>query len=79
MQHIRKIKEIATLRHSGRSWQVKLRSCGCRGARFASGWIAFMREARLRLGNVCVFELIDGDDIVFRVYICSGAGKNLIT
>jgi len=76
MQHIRKIKEIAILRHLGRSWPVKLRSCGHRGACFGSGWFRFLREARLRLGNVCVFELIDGEDIVFRVYIFNGAGKN---
>lgn len=74
MQHIRKIKEIAILRHSGRSWPVKLRSCGHRGACFGSGWFRFLREARLRLGNVCVFELIDEEDIVFRVYIFNGAG-----
>ncbi|KAF8019934.1 hypothetical protein BT93_G0580 [Corymbia citriodora subsp. variegata] len=76
MQHIRKIKETATLRHLCRSWPVKLKRCGHRATRFASGWLAFRREARLRLGNVCVFELIDGDDIVFKVYIFDGAGGN---
>jgi len=28
--------------------------------------------------NVCVFELIDREDIVFRVYISTSAGKDLI-
>ncbi|XP_030517484.2 B3 domain-containing transcription factor VRN1-like [Rhodamnia argentea] len=77
MQHILEIKEIATLRHSDRSWPVKLRRCphSVRGASFSSGWDAFVRETRLLVGNVCVFELIDRDDVVFRVHIFSSAGR----
>ncbi|XP_056159272.1 uncharacterized protein LOC115669173 [Syzygium oleosum] len=74
MQHILEIKEIATLRHSDRSWPVKLRSYphSVHGAAFSS---AFVRGTRLHVGNVCVFELIDRDDVVFRVYIFSSAGR----
>ncbi|XP_048135279.1 B3 domain-containing transcription factor VRN1-like [Rhodamnia argentea] len=75
MQHIRKIKKIATLRHSDRTWPVKLSSYPS-GAMFSSGWMAFVRGTRLHVGNVWVFELTDGDDIVFRIYIFSGAGRN---
>ncbi|KAF8019542.1 hypothetical protein BT93_G0281 [Corymbia citriodora subsp. variegata] len=77
MQHIREIKEIVTLRHSDRTWPVKLRSYPS-GATFSAGWIAFVRGTHLRVGNVCVFELIDRVDIVFRVYIFSSAGRSLI-
>ncbi|XP_056159245.1 B3 domain-containing protein LOC_Os12g40080-like [Syzygium oleosum] len=77
MRHILEIKEIATLRHSDRSWPVKLRSYphSVQGAAFSSGWLAFVRGTRLHVGNVCVFELIDRDDVVFRVYIFSSAGR----
>ncbi|XP_048135724.1 B3 domain-containing transcription factor VRN1-like [Rhodamnia argentea] len=75
MQHIRQIKKIATLRHSDRTWPVKLSSYPS-GAMFSSGWMAFVRGTRLHVGNVCVFELTDRDDIVFRIYIFSGAGRN---
>lgn len=80
MQHNREIKEIVTLRYSGRSWPVKLRSYQrpVRGTMFSSGWSPFMRDTHLRVGNVRVFKLIDGDDIEFRVYIFNGAGANLI-
>ncbi|XP_056159243.1 B3 domain-containing transcription factor VRN1-like isoform X3 [Syzygium oleosum] len=75
-QHIQEIKEIVTLRHSNRTWPVKLRSYPSGLMQFSSGWIAFVRGTGLRAGNVCVFELIDRDDIVFRVYIFSSAGRN---
>ncbi|XP_048134461.1 B3 domain-containing transcription factor VRN1-like [Rhodamnia argentea] len=74
-QHIRKMKELATLTHSDRTWPVKLRSYP-NAAAFSSGWMAFVRGTRLRVGNVCVFELIDRDDIVFRVYVISSADRN---
>ncbi|KAF8019553.1 hypothetical protein BT93_G0288 [Corymbia citriodora subsp. variegata] len=71
------IKEIVTLRHSGKSWPVKLKSNphSVHGAALYSGWGAFVRGTRLHVGNVCVFELIDRDDVVFRVYIFNGAGR----
>lgn len=78
MQHIQEIKEIVTLRHSSRTWPVKLRSYPSGLMQFSSGWIAFVRGTGLRVGNVCVFELIDRDDIVFRVYIFGSAGRILI-
>ncbi|KAF8019840.1 hypothetical protein BT93_G0513 [Corymbia citriodora subsp. variegata] len=77
MHHNLEIKEIATLRHSGRSWPVKLKSNphSVHGAAFYSGWGAFVRGTRLHVGNVCIFELIDRDDVVFRVYIFNGEGR----
>ncbi|KAF8019545.1 hypothetical protein BT93_G0283 [Corymbia citriodora subsp. variegata] len=75
-QHIRGIKEIVTLMHSNRTWPVKLGSYPSGAMQFSSGWIAFVRGTHLCVGNVCVFELIDRDDFVFRVYIFSSAGTN---
>ncbi|KAF8019541.1 hypothetical protein BT93_G0280 [Corymbia citriodora subsp. variegata] len=71
-----KQKEVATLRHLGSSWQVKLWSSDHRGmACLSIGWPSFARETGLRVRDVCVFELIDRDDVVFRVSIFSSDGR----
>lgn len=82
-QHLHENKQVATLRNSDRSWPVKLiRSLGqARGdpaLAFSTGWCAFARETDLRAGNVCLFELIDRDETVFKVSILRGAGNDLI-
>lgn len=77
-QHIRESKGTATLRYSDRSWLVKLLKCKNRLASFSAGWSAFARETRLCIGNACVFELIDRDDVVFKVSIFSNGGKGQI-
>ncbi|KAF8019540.1 hypothetical protein BT93_G0279 [Corymbia citriodora subsp. variegata] len=75
-KHVQKNKQAATLRYSDSSWQVKLRIFEHRGMAFLSnGWSSFVRESGLRLRDVCVFELIDRDDIVFRVYIFNSDGR----
>ncbi|XP_039173110.1 B3 domain-containing transcription factor VRN1 isoform X3 [Eucalyptus grandis] len=78
-QHIQENKKEGTLRYSDRSWPVKL-SRYTRGIRvfFSAGWRAFARETHLCEGNVCVFELIDRDDVVFKVSIFSSGGKDQI-
>ncbi|XP_056159254.1 B3 domain-containing protein REM13-like [Syzygium oleosum] len=74
-KHVQKNKQVATLRYSDRSWQVKLRSFEHRGMAFLSnGWSLFVRATGLRVRDVCVFELIDRDDIVFRVSIFNSDG-----
>ncbi|KAK3420439.1 hypothetical protein EUGRSUZ_G01245 [Eucalyptus grandis] len=83
MQHIRKIKEIAILRHSGRyldrSWPLKLlRYKQDHKAFFSGGWPAFARENCLHVGDVCMFELIDREDFVFEVSIFCSAGTGPI-
>jgi len=70
-------KQRATLRHANRSWSVRLGGSNghVRGALclfFSAGWRAFARETHLHIGDVCMFELIDRDDIVFEVSILSG-------
>ncbi|XP_056175461.1 B3 domain-containing transcription factor VRN1-like [Syzygium oleosum] len=75
-KHIQKDKQIATLRYSDRSWQVKLRCYEHRNiACLATGWPSFVRETGLCVRDVCVFELIDRDDIVLRVSIFSRDGQ----
>ncbi|XP_039161188.1 B3 domain-containing protein At3g17010-like [Eucalyptus grandis] len=78
-KHVQKNKQVATVRYSDRLWQVKLRSYEHRGMAFLSnGWSSFVRETGLCPRDVCVFELIDRDGIVFRVYIFKSDGKDLI-
>ncbi|KAL3730297.1 hypothetical protein ACJRO7_027323 [Eucalyptus globulus] len=78
-QYIQENKEMATLRFSDRSWPVKLlRYTHKNKVYFSAGWHAFARETDLRAGNVCLFELIDRDETVFKVSILRGAGNDLI-
>ena len=55
-----------------RLWPVKLyvyeRSVGSSYV-VSVGWYAFARENTLRVGDVCVFELIMRDDVVLKVHI----------
>lgn len=78
-KHVQKNKQIATLRYSNRSWQVKLKSYEHRDMAFlTTGWSSYARETGLYVGDVCGFELIDRGDIAFRVSIFSSDGKDLI-
>jgi hypothetical protein len=44
--------------------------CGCR---FSKGWIKFMKECKVEIGDTCLLKLIDERKFVFDVSI---AGKN---
>lgn len=47
---------------SRRSWPVKCRIGVCRRKQYArvyDGWKAFVRENRVKVGDACVFELIN--------------------
>ncbi|XP_056163526.1 B3 domain-containing protein Os03g0620400-like [Syzygium oleosum] len=82
-QHLLENKQMVTLRYSDRSWPVKLirsheQARGTPSLSFSAGWHAFARETNLPAGNVCLFELIDRDDAVFKVSILSGAGHDPI-
>ncbi|XP_048141069.1 B3 domain-containing transcription factor VRN1-like isoform X1 [Rhodamnia argentea] len=75
-KHVQRNKQIATLRYSDRSWYVKLRrheplDMGC----LSIGWSFFARETGLHVRDVCVFELVDRDNIVLRVSIFSSNGR----
>ena len=58
------------LKVGDQSWEVwfsipKYRQRGS----FSRGWSRFANENNLRVGDVCVFELIKSDDVVLKVSI----------
>ncbi|XP_038722732.1 B3 domain-containing protein Os03g0619800-like [Tripterygium wilfordii] len=66
----------------GRTWTVKY--IWTKYARFYGGWKAFAEDNNLRIGDVCVFELINRNEFLFKVFIyrdakdgkdCLSAGK----
>ncbi|KAK7343347.1 hypothetical protein VNO77_12012 [Canavalia gladiata] len=53
-----------------RSWCVKLhRSSNGLYDRFSSGWSLFAKESKLQVGDICVFELIDPQVPLLKVYV----------
>ncbi|CAJ2640164.1 unnamed protein product [Trifolium pratense] len=53
-----------------RSWNVKVLHCGSNNVRYLSaGWSLFASESGLKPGDVCVFELINKNDLVFKVHV----------
>ncbi|XP_058783959.1 B3 domain-containing transcription factor VRN1-like [Vicia villosa] len=54
-----------------RSWNLKLlRSYSDRDKRrFSAGWSMFAKESGLQPGDVCVFELMNKEDLVFKVHV----------
>ena len=55
-----------------RLWPVKLYIYERRGGSscvVSAGWTAFVRENSLQVGDVCVFELIMRDGVLFNVHI----------
>ncbi|KAL6993679.1 60S ribosomal protein L7-like 1 [Sarracenia purpurea var. burkii] len=61
----------------GRTWLVKLYRATS-GDQFSLGWVSFVRDNNLKVGDVCVFELIKGVEpclnvIIFRaIKECTG-------
>ncbi|WJX37369.1 hypothetical protein P8452_25137 [Trifolium repens] len=54
-----------------RSWNVKLLHCNDNnyGRRLSAGWHLFASENGLQPGNVCIFELINKKNLVFKVHV----------
>ncbi|KAI5319459.1 hypothetical protein L3X38_039167 [Prunus dulcis] len=61
-------KRYVRLQDSKRRWIVK---CISRrnSSRLSAGWYQFVRDRALKVGDVCVFELIDRNDAVMKVSI----------
>lgn len=74
------VDQTVTLRHSDTSWLVEFRFNQRMQAGFFSstGWSAFTRETRLRVRDICVFELISCRFSVFKVSIFRSSGPELI-
>ncbi|GAV89077.1 B3 domain-containing protein, partial [Cephalotus follicularis] len=64
-------EQNVTLQIAERSWPVKL-ICYPKHGKLSKGWLQFARENSLRLGDVCIFELIKRDEAVFKVFIIRG-------
>ncbi|XP_020572392.1 B3 domain-containing protein Os04g0386900-like [Phalaenopsis equestris] len=55
----------------GKIWEI--RYCGdCTLKRFGVGWRKFVEDNELRVGDGCVFELMDDKELRFRVQILDG-------
>ena len=54
-----------------KSWNVKLLRCyeGKNVRRLSAGWHLFLSGSGLKSGDVCVFELINKKELVFKVHV----------
>lgn len=68
-RYMEKDRHGVTLVASNRSWPVKLIKYGLHIWRFICGWTTFCRENKLKVGDVCVFELIEKNDFVLKVSV----------
>ncbi|KAL6272645.1 hypothetical protein ACE6H2_023337 [Prunus campanulata] len=67
---IKKRKQTVTLQVRERSWPVNLIGHTKEaGAKLCGGWREFVTENCLMEGDVCIFELIERNDIVLKVHI----------
>ncbi|XP_048139917.1 B3 domain-containing protein Os03g0212300-like [Rhodamnia argentea] len=62
-------KQTAELQYADRSWLVRLRVFPSFQGGFYEGWTAFAKSNNLLSGDACLFELIDGEEIVFKVSV----------
>ncbi|MED6146716.1 hypothetical protein PIB30_037161 [Stylosanthes scabra] len=62
-------REDVMLKVGKRQWQVKLLPCHNASRRFSGGWSLFANENGLQAEDVCVFELINMEDLVFKVHV----------
>jgi len=69
-------KNILELKMGGKSWYVKVNYYeSARSCRFSKGWRKFTRACKVKIGDTCLFKLIDERKFVFDVSI---VGKNLL-
>ncbi|KAI3445199.1 hypothetical protein Pfo_001864 [Paulownia fortunei] len=59
---------MVTLRIRNNSWLVRLVSLGVR-VQFSKGWPKFVKDNSLQNGNLCTFQLIDSNDLAFKVTV----------
>ncbi|GMN75263.1 hypothetical protein TIFTF001_056283 [Ficus carica] len=60
---------MTCLQRTRRLWRVKLWIDERRRVRFSAGWTRFVKENAIKVGDVCVFELIERDGSVMKVSI----------
>lgn len=72
--YMNKLKRGSTvmLQHKGKSWPVKFCVDERPTARLSAGWSKFVNANAIKLGDVCVFELIKRNDFVLKVIFFRG-------
>lgn len=72
-RHIKTEGDVVLSIPSGRSWSAQLRKRSLKTGKFAavisSGWKEFAEDNNLEVGDVCIFELLNGTKISFQVSI----------
>ncbi|KAI3892805.1 hypothetical protein MKX03_000909, partial [Papaver bracteatum] len=72
--YLRDRNQMAILRISnGRVWHVRYRTSSTSSSYMASiskGWTKFKVDNHLKEGDVCLFELVDRDNLEMHVTIC---------
>ncbi|KAL6902324.1 hypothetical protein ACP4OV_005200 [Aristida adscensionis] len=63
--------EALVLQRRGKSWEVRCCTAqkGCRNKRLLKGWKGFARENNLKLGDVCLFELVKSSKYTMNVHL----------
>ena len=64
-----KRKSIKLEDSTGRQWLLSCLFNGGRNIRLSKGWNEFVEEKNLKEGDVCVFELVQREDVVLKVSI----------
>ncbi|KAJ7982706.1 B3 domain-containing protein [Quillaja saponaria] len=67
-KYLKTCKGKIKLQIDGKQWPASL-YVSCSGKRIGSGWNDFARHNNLKIGDVCVFELINGEEVVLEVKI----------
>ncbi|OWM82223.1 hypothetical protein CDL15_Pgr001797 [Punica granatum] len=64
------------LRHSDRLWPVSMNyyKAKARGGSLCGGWAAFVRQNHIKVGDICIFELVKKKGVIFNVTVlrCGG-------
>lgn len=72
LKHLKPGAQVVALEVAGRFWRVKVcfyqRRPGREGF-FSSGWRKFAIENSLQVGDICIFELIEREEVVLMVSI----------
>ena len=59
---------------NGGTWSVKFSNYEAKTkSEFRQGWMEFARDNSLKVGDVCIFELINGIEVAFKVAIFRAA------
>ncbi|KAE9605234.1 putative transcription factor B3-Domain family [Lupinus albus] len=71
-RYFTKRKQNVMIKFGNKFWSLKVICYLSRSASFCKGWTLFAKENKLEVGDVCVFELINREDIVFDLHIFRG-------